>query len=79
MICAKLKPAVSGLESEFPGIQARNEDATTPEGRTAVQALGFQSHGLVIRSADGKVLWKQPDHEARVEDARAELSRLRKG
>jgi hypothetical protein len=79
MICAKLKPAVSGLESEFPGVQARNEDATTPEGRAAVQALGFQSHGLVIRSADGKVLWKQPDHEAKVEDVRAELSRLKKG
>lgn len=79
MICAKLKPAVSGLENEFPGIQARNEDATTPEGRAAVQALGFQSHGLVIRSADGMVLWKQSDHEARIEDARAELARLRKG
>jgi hypothetical protein len=79
MICAKLKPAVSGLEREFPGVQARNEDATTPEGRAAVEALGFQTHGLVIRSADGKVLWKQPDHEAKIEDARAEISRLRKG
>jgi hypothetical protein len=79
MICAKLKPAVSGFAQEFPGrVTGENVDATTPEGAAAVKELGFQSHGLVIRSADGKVLWKQPDHTAKIEDAREELKRLTK-
>lgn len=70
-------PAVSGLEQEFPGkVTAENVDATKPESAAAVKELGFQSHGLVIRSADGKVLWKQPDHTVKIEDARAELKRL---
>lgn len=77
MICARLKPAVSGLAQEFPGrVEAENLDATTPEGSSAIQKLGFQSHGLVIRSADGKVLWKQPDHTVKIDDVRAELRRL---
>ena len=63
MICARVKPAVSGLEQKFPGkVTARNVDATTPEAREAIRELGFKSHGLVIRSADGKALWKQADH-----------------
>ena len=77
MICAKLTPAVSGLGEEFPGkVTGENVDARSPEGAAAVQELGFKSHGLVIRSADGKVLWKQPDHEVDLEDARQELRRL---
>lgn len=77
MICARLKPAVSGFAQEFPGkVTGENVDATTPEGSAAVRELGFESHGLVIRSAEGKVLWKQPDHTVRIDDARAELRRL---
>ncbi|HEV8608536.1 MAG TPA: hypothetical protein VGS98_00495 [Thermoanaerobaculia bacterium] len=77
MICAKLKPAVSGLAQEFPGkVTGENVDARSPEGAAAVKELGFQSHGLVIRSADGKVLWKQPDHTVKVDDVREELRRL---
>jgi hypothetical protein len=68
---------VSGLEKEFPGrVVARNIDATTPESRKAVKELGFGNHGLVIRSRDGKVLWKQPDHDVNMDDVRAELARL---
>jgi hypothetical protein len=79
MICAKLKPAVSGFAQEFPGqVTGENVDATTPQGAAAVKELGFHSHGLVIRSADGKVLWKQPDHTVKVEETRAELRRLTK-
>jgi hypothetical protein len=77
MICAKLKPAVSGLGSEFGGkVTGENVDARSPEGAAAVRELGFQSHGLAVRSADGKVLWKQLDHEVKMEDVRAELRRL---
>jgi hypothetical protein len=63
MVCARLKPAVSGLAQQFPGkVTAQNVDASTPEAKKEVQDLGFISHGLVIRSTDGKVLFKQPDH-----------------
>jgi hypothetical protein len=72
-------PAVSGLETEFPEkVVAENVDATKEESRKVVRDLGFQSHGLVIRSADGTVLWRQADHEVAIGDVRAELRRLLK-
>jgi hypothetical protein len=68
---------VSGLEQEYKGrVKGENLDATTPENAKIVKELGFDNHGLVIRSADGKVLWKEPDHEVKVEDVRKELDRL---
>ena len=68
---------MSGLEQEYKGkVHGENLDATTPDNRKIVQTLGFENHGLVIRSADGKVLWKEPDHEVRMEDVRRELDTL---
>ncbi|HYX19602.1 MAG TPA: hypothetical protein VFA98_02010 [Thermoanaerobaculia bacterium] len=68
---------MSGLEQEYKGrVQGENLDATTPENRKIVKELGFDNHGLVIRSSDGKVLWKEPDHEVKVEDVRRELDKL---
>ena len=32
--------------------------------------------GRLNISADGKVLWKEPDHEVKIEDMRKELDRL---
>lgn len=67
---------MSGLEKEFPGkVKAKNLDATTEENKKIVKSLGFETHGLVIRSSDGKVLWKQPDHEVKMDQVRAELKR----
>jgi hypothetical protein len=68
---------VSGLEQEYKGkVRGQNLDASTPENKKIVKDLGFENHGLVIRSASGKVLWKQPDHEVKMEDVRRELDRL---
>ncbi len=68
---------MSGLEQEYKGrVRGQNLDATTEENKKIVQSLGFENHGLVIRSADGKVLWKQPDHQVKIEDVRRELDRL---
>jgi len=68
---------VSGLGDEYKGkVHGQNLDATTDENKKIVHSLGFENHGLVIRSADGKVLWKQPDHEVKMEDVRKELDRL---
>jgi hypothetical protein len=77
MVCARIMPAVSGLEQEFPGrVTARNVSAAPPDSAREVQALGFRTHGLVIRGPDGGVLWKQADHKVKVDDARAALRRL---
>ena len=68
---------MSGLEQEYKGkVTAENLDATTPENAKIVQSLGFENHGLVIRSSDGKVLWKQADHGVKIEDVRKALDGL---
>lgn len=68
---------MSGLESEYKGkVRGRNLDATTEENKKIVHALGFENHGIVVRSGQGEVLWKQPDHEVKIEDLRRELDRL---
>jgi hypothetical protein len=65
---------VSGLEEEFPRrVETHNVEATSPEALEAIAELGFRSHGLVIRSPEGEILWKQADHEVNVEDARQAL------
>lgn len=70
---------MSGLEQDFPGkVKAQNLDATTPENKKIVKDLGFQSHGLVIRSAEGKALWKQPDHDVQMEEVRKAIKDLLK-
>ncbi len=70
---------MSGLEKEYKGaVVGQNLDATTPENEKIVKAFGFESHGLVIRSSDGKVLWKQADHDVKIEDVHRELDRLLK-
>ena len=77
MICAQLKPAVSGLEQEFSGkVTAQNVDAFTPEAQKAMRGLGFRSHGLVVRSPKGDVLWKQADHTVRMEDVEKALHEI---
>lgn len=68
---------MSGLEQEYPGrVIARNVDAKTPQAEREVRELGFNNHGLVIRTAEGRVLWKQPDHQVNVEEARVKLREL---
>jgi len=70
---------VSGLEQEFPGkVKGQNLDAKTPENQKVVKELGFKTHGLVIRSADGKVLFKQPDHEVDMDEVRKQIGELLK-
>ena len=65
---------MSGLEQEYKGkARGQNLDATTPENSKIVKELGFENHGLVIRSAAGKVLWKQADHDVNMEDVRREI------
>ena len=65
---------MSGLEQAFPGkVTARNVDASTPDARKAIKELGFKSHGLVVRSKDGQILMKQPDHTVDVEAVKREL------
>ena len=68
---------MSGFDKEFAGrVVGKNVDATTPASQKIVRELGFQTHGLVIRSAQGSVLWKQADHDVKIDEVRAELGRL---
>jgi hypothetical protein len=77
MVCAKLKPAVSGLAQEFPGkVDARNVDATEPEARNELNSLGIKSHGLVIRADDGRFLWKESGHTVVMDDVRGALRQI---
>jgi hypothetical protein len=70
---------VSGLEQEYKGkVRGQNLDATTPENLKVVKDLGFENHGLVIRSSEGKVLWRQADHDVKMEDVRREIDALLK-
>jgi hypothetical protein len=70
---------VSGLEKEFKGrVKGQNVDATTPDSKKVIKDLGFETHGLVIRSTEGKVLWKQKDHDVQMDDVRSALKELLK-
>ena len=65
---------MSGLESEYPGkVVTQNVDATTDESKEICKNLGFANHGLVVRNAAGDVLWKQPDHDVKIDDVKAEV------
>ena len=67
------------MEKEFNGrVKGQNVDATTPESKKVIKDLGFQTHGLVIRSPEGKVLWKQKDHDVQMDDVRSALKELLK-
>ena len=59
-------------------MRGQNLDATTPENLKVVKDLGFENHGLVIRSSEGKVLWRQADHDVKMEDVRREIDALLK-
>jgi hypothetical protein len=62
---------VSGLEEAFPGrVKAQNLDATTPEAKAVIAEMGFNNHGIVVRSPEGEVLFKQPDHDVNMDDVR---------
>ena len=77
MICDKLKPAVSGLQSEFSGrVTAQNLDATTEEALSDIQSLGFVNHGLVIRNGEDEVVFKQADHSVEIEAVRSALREI---
>lgn len=68
---------MSGLEKTFPGkVTARNIDITTPGARDGFKGLGFRSHGLVVRSMDGRVLLAQPDHSVNIEEVETTLRQV---
>jgi hypothetical protein len=76
-VCERTRPAVGALENEFSGrVIATMVDATTPEGSRAVESLGLDKHGLVIRSSRGFVLWKQPGRDVDLQEVRQELHAL---
>ena len=76
-MCARVQPAVSGLSEEFSQqVVSRNVDAGLPDSVQDVETLGFTNHGLVVRSPDGAVLFKQPDHEVNMDEVREAIRGL---
>ena len=74
-----MQTAVSGFNAEFEGrIVILNTDATIEDSKREVAELGFNNHGLVIRSPQGEVLWSQPDHEVNIEQVRAQIGEILK-
>ena len=68
---------MSELENEFGDqVRARNLNATSEENAPLMEPLGFNNHGLVIRSAEGEDLWSQPDHDVNMDDVRAKIREL---
>src|SRR5215211_5291920 len=56
--CEQNKAQVVSLEKDFPGqVRVESLDAKAPESARMVRMLGFEDHGLVIRSRRGAVLW----------------------
>ena len=75
--CAQVMSHCRELERDLHGqVVVHNRDASEPEARDEVASLGFETHGLVVRSARGRVLWKQGDHQIRLEDLRPALEKL---
>ena len=69
--------AVRELVFELPdGVRVRTVDATSPEGVRAIERLDLEGHGMVIRSARGFVLWKQPRHDIDMREVREQLKTL---
>jgi hypothetical protein len=66
---------VSGLPSEFGAkVRVSTVDSLAPGAAEQIHALGFESHGLVIRRGD-RVVYRAADHRVRIEDVRAALRR----
>lgn len=66
---------MSGLPSEFgPRVRVHLVEHLAPGAPEQVRALGFESHGLVIRRGD-RVVFRAADHRVRIEDVRAALRR----
>ena len=66
---------MSGLPSEFgTKVQVSTVEHLAPGAPEQIHALGFESHGLVIRRGD-RVVFKEADHRVSIEDVRAALRR----
>lgn len=66
---------MSGLPDEFgPRVRVSTVENLAPGAQEQIQALGFTSHGLVIRRGD-RVVFKAADHGVRIEDVRAAVRR----
>ena len=70
-----MQSAVSGLPSEFGSkVRVSTVEHLAPGAQEQIHALGFESHGLVIRRGD-RVVFKAADHRVQVEDVRTALRR----
>lgn len=75
--CEQANAEVATLEKDFPGqVRVESLDAKAPGSARMVRMLGFQDHGIVIRSRRGAVLWKAGSHNLKMNEVRDQLSIL---
>jgi hypothetical protein len=55
-------------------VTVRTVEHLAPGAEQQIRALGFESHGLVIRRGD-RVVFTEADHRVRIDDVRAALRR----
>ncbi len=74
--CQGARAAFQAMPDQYPGeLSVHTIEHLEPGAAQAVKALGFRSHGLVIRVGD-EIVFRQPDHRVDIEEARAALKRI---
>ena len=75
--CTQVTSSVAALEKDFPGkVRTESVDVSSPDVAKMVQMLGFKDHGLVIRSRNGAVLYKDAGHEFKPDAVRQQIRDL---
>jgi hypothetical protein len=59
-------------------VTVRTVEHLAPGAQEQIRALGFESHGLVIRQGD-RLVFKAADHRVRIDDVRDALRRELQG
>jgi hypothetical protein len=76
-LCQDNSHSLAALAKEFPGkLRTRVADATEASSIQAMRVLGIPEHGVVIRSANGAVLWKYEDDKVSFDEVRQQVKTL---
>lgn len=75
-VCDATRAQISRLPDEFHGrVKVRTVQSLAPEAKATAEALGWQSHGLVIAQGP-KIVYSARDHRANGYDAHVALREL---
>lgn len=79
-VCEDIRVEVGKMPRSFSDrLQTRSVAVEGPEEVEEMTSFGFASHGMVVRSGDGAVLWKRGDDRLDLDEARVALIELIQG